>query len=309
MERSGATLALEEPLADIERNFKSDGDEGHPGFTLQTPLRALRTERLLLTTGGLSYPGSGTTGDGYTWARKLGHTIVPPRPALVPITANPAWLPPLRGITLPDVKVQVCEPGENGKRTVLDERRDSFLFAHFGLSGPAVLDASRAVSGHADPRKLILVCDLLPELSDEAFDARLREQAAAEGKKQLPAILAAVSAELPRRLIETLIELAGQSLEQRGAELGKDARRKLVQAFKHLEIPITGTMGFKKAEVTAGGVSLAEVDSRTMESKLVPNLYFAGEILDLDGPIGGYNFQAAFSTAWLAAERMALTGE
>jgi hypothetical protein len=301
LERSGATLALNEPLMDLERC-----DEG---FRLITPKRTLTTRAAIITTGGQSYPGSGTTGDGYRWAARLGHTIVPPRPALVPIAVSAPWVAELKGITLPDVAVQVIEPGVSGKPKVLARRRGSFLFAHFGLSGPVVLDVSREVSGHPRPQSLQLVCDFLPSVAQAELETRLRDACLAAGKKQLESVLAEVfvlavgsSALLPRRILETLIKLAGLSPEQKAAEVSKTGRAALVEHVKRLAIAITGTLGFKKAEVTAGGIDLSEVDSRTMQSKLVPGLYLAGEVLDLDGPIGGYNFQAAFSTGWLAGE-------
>jgi predicted Rossmann fold flavoprotein len=149
----------------------------------------------------------------------------------------------------------------------------------------------------ADPAGAALVCDFLPQTAAEQLQEQLRQSAASDGKRLVATVLAQ---RLPRRLVETLLTGAGLPLELRGAELSKPARRSLVRAMKQTEIPLTGTRGFAQAEVTAGGVSLAEIDSRTMQSKLVPGLYFAGEILDLDGPIGGYNFQAAFSTGMLA---------
>jgi predicted Rossmann fold flavoprotein len=284
LQRTNAVLALEEPLLDLE----TDAGE----FVLTTPTRSLRAEKVILTTGGQSYPGSGTTGDGYRIAAKFGHRIVPPRPALVPITTSAAWVAELRGITLPGVAVRVMDGAHS-----LASRRGSLLFAHFGLSGPVILDVSRAVSGHPRPASLVLDVDLLPALSEQELNAWVREEAAASGKKQLGVVLAQ---RLTRRLSDAVLEIAGLAKDRRAAALGKDDRNRLVRTIKHLCIPITGTLGFKKAEVTAGGVALDEVDSKTMQSKLVANLFLAGEILDLDGPIGGYNFQAAWSTGWLA---------
>lgn len=308
LHRSGAKLALGEPVRDIQRSADH--------FTVVTESRTLTTKSVLLTTGGQSYPGSGTTGDGYAWARRFGHTIVPPRPALVPITTNADWVRTLSGITIPDVSVRVLETspplskgGQGGVALPTDapsqslsplaSRRASFLFTHFGLSGPAVLDVSRAVTGHSDPSSLLLECDFLPDSTDAEFEDSLKYNAAAAGRKSVAAILPDC---LPQRLIDALLAEASLIPEQRAAELSKAQRAQLVRVFRHCQIPISGTLGFKKAEVTAGGVSLDEVDSRTMQSKLVPGLFLAGEILDLDGPIGGYNFQAAFSTGWLAGE-------
>ena len=270
--------------------------------------QALERCEIVLTTGGQSYPGCGTCGDGYRWAETLGHTVVARHPALVPLTTVAAWVPALKGITVADVMVQVVEPQESGDRAggarqerCLEKRRASFLFTHFGLSGPAVLDVSRAVSGHPKRKRLVLVCDFLPATAEGQLDALLREQCANAGKRLLTGI---VDPWLPRRLVETLVQLAGIAADRRAAELSKPERLRLVQTVKRLRIPLTGTLGFEKAEVTAGGVSLNEVDSRTMQSKRLPGLYFAGEVLDLDGPIGGYNFQAAFSTGWHAGNNV-----
>jgi hypothetical protein len=301
LQRSTCTTALDEPVTEVDR----DG----AGFRVTTSRRNLHARKLLITTGGQSYPGCGTIGDGYRWAAQLGHTIVTPRPALVPITTSAPWVRELGGITIPDVNVRVRE-SEVGKPQqnqdikagrILAERRGSLLFAHFGLSGPVILDVSRAVSGHVRPQSLKLECDFLPALGSDAFVALLREQALAAGKKELANL---VSTHLPRRLCEALLAVVNLPPQMKVAELGLRGWNEVAATFKTLTIPVTGTLGFKKAEVTAGGVSLDEVNSSTMQSKLVPNLYLAGEVLNLDGPIGGYNFQAAWSTGTLAGLNM-----
>jgi predicted Rossmann fold flavoprotein len=284
LHRSGAELALEEPLTDLDRRGEL--------FYLVTSKRTLQTPRLILTTGGKSYPGSGTTGDGYQWAANLGHTIVPPRPALTPLTTNAAWVLGLKGITLPDITLSILDGGKK-----LASRRSSLLFAHFGLTGPAALDVSRVVSGHQRPTSLVAEIDLLPDENESQLGERLRRELGQSGKKNIATIVAAL---VPQRLAETLLGLANLPDDRRAAEVTKEQRTALLRLLKHLPVPLAGTLGFSKAEVTAGGISLAEVDSRTMQSKLMPGLFFAGEILDLDGPIGGYNFQAAWSTGWLA---------
>jgi predicted Rossmann fold flavoprotein len=289
LHRSGATLALGEPVLDVERR--------EPGFVLTTPARTVAARRVILTSGGRSYPGSGTTGDGYAFAAKFGHTIVPPRPALVPITVSVPWVAGLRGVTIPDAAVRVLD----GPRP-LASRRGSLLFAHFGLSGPVILDVSRVVSGHGQQGSLVLEIDLLPPVREEELDQFLRDESLASGKKQLAVVL---SDRLPRRLCDALLAAVGLAVDRKAAALSKPDRVKLVQAVKRLRLPVTGTLGFGKAEVTAGGVALDEVDSRSMRSKKVPELFIAGEVLDLDGPIGGYNFQAAWSTGWLAGTKAA----
>lgn len=289
LERSGATLATSEPVREIVAR-----PEG--GFHLTTAVREVTTPHVVVTTGGRSYPGCGTTGDGYTFATQFGHTIVPTRPALVPLTLQAEWVAELRGITLPDVTLRVVE--ENKPLAV---RRGSVLFAHFGLTGPAPLDVSRAVSGHAAPGRLSLEIDFLPGVPEPQYDEFLRTETAASGKKQLAVVL---SEKLPRRVCDQLLTLVELPVDRKAAALSKPDRQKLVAATKRLRVPLRGTLGFEKAEVTAGGVNLDEVDSRTMQSKRTPGLYFAGEVLDLDGWIGGYNFQSAWSTGWLAGRNV-----
>jgi predicted Rossmann fold flavoprotein len=302
LHRSGAELALGEAVTAVERH----GD----AFQIETSLRSVDCQKLIVTTGGKSYPGCGTTGEGYAWLAKLGHTIRRPRPALVPLTSEEPWLHELAGITVPDVSLRVIDPmrseSQNRKRGrerlppgVMIERRGSLLFTHFGLSGPVALDVSRAVTAVANPRELVLVADFLPDQSAELLSKQLAECATTDGKRMVAGVIAD---RLPRRLADALLDRAKILIDRRLAELSKAERAILVHQLKHCEIRVTGSRGFEKAEVTAGGVALDEVDSRTMESKLVPNLYIAGEILDLDGFIGGYNFQAAFSTGWLAGE-------
>ena len=289
LRRSGTMLALGEPVVDLTADAA--------GFDVVTPLRTITASRVILTTGGKSYPGCGTIGDGYRIATAFGHTIVRPRPALVPITTDAPWVAELRGITLPDVELRVQENHRN-----LMARRGSLLFAHFGLTGPVALDVSRVVSGHPEPSVLHLEIDLMPTVPEIEFDKFLQIEALASGKKQLATVLAT---HLPQRLGETLLMLTGQPTDRKAAGLSRMDRGNLAAAVKRLQVPIKGTLGFEKAEVTAGGVTLNEVDSRTMQSKKKPGFYLAGEVLDLDGPIGGYNFQAAWSTGWLAASRAA----
>jgi predicted Rossmann fold flavoprotein len=303
LHRCGAELALGEAVQGIER--------AENGFRVTTEQRTIEAAKVLVTTGGRSYPGCGTTGDGYRWLANFGHTIRPPRPALVPLTTDQEWVKTLAGITIPDALVRVVDPqllgtAAKGKRRalppgVLIERRGAVLFAHFGLSGPAILDVSRAITGSANPRELRLLIDFVPDMSVEQLDEALRQFTVSDGKKLVIGVLPEV---MPRRLLEFLFTAAEVPHDRRLAELGKAERARLIEQFKGAPVIVNGSRGFEKAEVTAGGVALNEVDSRTMESKLVSNLYLAGEILDLDGFIGGYNFQAAFSTGWLAAESM-----
>ncbi|NLS95553.1 MAG: NAD(P)/FAD-dependent oxidoreductase [Planctomycetaceae bacterium] len=297
--QSGATVATDEPLEDVF----PEGDR----FRLTTSRRSILAEKLVLTTGGCSYPRCGTSGDGYRWAAALGHTVIPPRPALVPILTEAAWVRELQGITIPDVVLRVvasqADPASKGtgrrRQAPLAESRGSLLFAHFGLSGPVALDVSQAVSACANDECPVLECDFLPDLPASRLDEVLETAPEQSGRRRAASLL---EPWLPQRLAEALVAQSQIPADRRIAELSRRERQQLVQSAKGIRVPTAGTLGFDKAEVTAGGVALNEVDSRTMESKLVPGLFIAGELLDLDGLIGGYNLQAAFSTGYLAGE-------
>jgi predicted Rossmann fold flavoprotein len=308
---AGATIEPESPVDQIERT-----DSGFAVQVMGAKGRTLHCQSLLITTGGLSYPGCGTTGDGYAWAQQFGHSIVNTVPALVPLLNDAPWANDLKGITIDRMLVQLIEESrpsnsnENGdaaaqkkkrKPKSLANREGSFLFTHFGFSGPAPLDVSREVARHADRKSLRLVCDFLPDMKHEALLNRLADKKRAEGKQQASGLL---SEFFPRRLSDQLLIQAGVQPTTRNADLSKANLLSLTDSVKRLPLEVNGTLGFEKAEVTSGGVNLKEVDSKTMQSKLQTNLFFAGEVLDLDGYIGGFNFQSAFSTGWLAGQHV-----
>jgi predicted Rossmann fold flavoprotein len=287
--RNNVHLELNSPVLGIDR----DGD----GFSVALSQGRVHADKVIITVGGQSYPGSGTTGDGYAWAKAFGHKIVPPRPALTPLTSPERWVADLRGVTVPDVTIQLAEKDSKPVAT----RRGSFLFTHFGLSGPAPMDISRVVTARPQAGAWQAACDFAPSVSEQQLLESLQSAAGQDGRRGVLNLAAEL---VPRRLAESIMTRTNIPLERRAAELTRAERSMLVDGLKRTVIPINGTLGFKKAEVTAGGVALDEIDSRNMQSKLIPNLYFAGEILDLDGPIGGYNFQSAFSTGLLAGERV-----
>jgi predicted Rossmann fold flavoprotein len=263
----------------------------------------VETQKLIVACGGKSYPGCGTTGDAYAWAKNFGHTIIDPVPALAPVTIDESWIQSLSGVTLPDARVSVIEATQLKSDGLYREKdfretfRSSLLLTHFGLSGPAAMNVSRAISRAEPVGSIRLVLDFMPHYSwDELFES-IKAQCQQNGRRPFLNLLAE---QVPRRLAESLLAMQMVPLDQNCGELSKAAMRQVVGSLKAATIRASGTRGFTKAEVTAGGVSLAEVDSRTLESKLVPGLYFVGEVLDVDGPIGGFNFQAAFSTGWLA---------
>jgi predicted Rossmann fold flavoprotein len=301
--RSGAVLRLGCPVKSIR--VVTEGAIDSARFELTTGDEVIRSVNILVTTGGLSYPGCGTTGDGYPWAESFGHTLVPRVPALTPITVAEPWVRELSGLTLADVRVSAVPAnegtGSKRRRSEVDSWRGSFLFTHKGLSGPAPMNVSRAITLAASPGDQRIVCDFAPDVSAEDILRAFEEAARENGRRGAASVL---QTWLPHRLAEAVLRNAGIEPARRLAELPLSDRRILTDHIRGTVLVPTGTLGYDKAEVTAGGVSLREVDSRTMESRIVPGLYFAGEVLDLDGPIGGFNFQAAFSTGWLAGESM-----
>ncbi|APW63394.1 NAD(P)/FAD-dependent oxidoreductase [Paludisphaera borealis] len=292
LERSGAELRCLSPVRSVERRNAEDGESA--GFRIVLAEGSIDARRVILAVGGKSYPGCGTTGDGYAVAQAFGHTLIDPRPALVPLRIVPEWPLTLKGLTLSDVVASVHGPSG----PPLQQRREAVLFTHFGLSGPAILDVSRAVARYDGSDRLELRLDLRPGVSREELDERL-QTATRQGRSSVSSIL---SADLAHRLADCLLDVCGVPRTRIGPDLSRSERLRIVQALKGLALPITDTLGFEKAEVTSGGVHLAEVDPRTLESRLVLGFHLCGEVLNLDGLIGGYNFQAAWSTGWLAGE-------
>ena len=262
------------------------------------PAMNLTCDSVLLTSGGLSYSGCGTNGDGYPWAQGMGHTITPLRPALTPLLSHEAWVHELSGITLDDAEVTARVIGADAKLTKLERAtsRGGLLWTHFGCSGPTAMNVSRCFSDLQSNSPASMVVDLLPDLSREACEQWLLD-AAKESNRTITNVL---SQRIPKRLASALVTIAGSTNDVHTSELSKKIRNSLVERLKALSVPIHGTRGYPKAEVTAGGVALGEVNFQDMQSRKTPGLFFAGEILDLDGPIGGFNFQAAWSTGHTA---------
>lgn len=261
----------------------------------------IRAQAVVLATGGMSYPLTGSTGDGYGWAGDAGHRITEIRPALVPLASSDEWPGALAGLALKNVKAALwAVKPHSGNAAKLAEFQGEMLFAHFGLTGPIILSLSRYFRD--DGRTYTVTVDLKPALSAEVLDKRLQRDFVIYQKKQL---LNAMADLLPRALIPAVIRQAGLEENQPVAELTRAQRLKLGQTLKALPVVIAGTRPMEEAIVTMGGVALPEVDPKTMGSKITAGLYFAGELLDLDGFTGGYNLQAAFSTGWVAGESAA----
>lgn len=266
--------------------------------------KMIPADAVVLTTGGASYPRTGSTGDGYALAREAGHTIVPPRPALVPLESDDPEIRSLQGLSLRNVRATLLKGNK-----VLGQEFGEMLFTHFGVSGPIVLTLSRAASTawKKDPQALLdLSIDLKPALAPEQLDARVQRDFAKYSRKQLKSGLHDL---LPQSLIPVIIDAACLKPEQEVNQITRKERQRLVETLKNFMVPLTGTRPLAEAIVTAGGVSTKEINPSTFASKKVPNLYFAGELMDVDGYTGGYNLQAAFSSGCVAGTHAALDGK
>ena len=283
---AGAKIVTHQPVTQIQ--FSQENQL----FEIQTTDQKYSSKKVIIGTGGKSFPGSGTTGDGYAMAMHFGHTIVETKPALTPIVTTAEWVRELKGLTLPDVLVKVINP--EGK--AVDQRREAVLFAHFGLTGPAILDISRDLARAGALKGWQLQFDLVPDSKPE----QLEQELIARSRQGRVTVARLLPESVPNRLKEHLLDICELNPNGIAAELPKEKRKALVAALKGLSLPVQGTLGFEKAEVTSGGVSLNEVDPKTLQSKLQPGLFLIGEVLDIDGRIGGYNFQAAWSMGRLA---------
>lgn len=251
-------------------------------------------DAVILATGGLSYPATGSTGDGILMAEALGLRVIPCLPALVPLTIREADAPRLQGLSLRNV----CATVKKGKK-VYFEQFGELLFTHFGVSGPLMLSASSVIAKQLQKGGLTLLLDLKPALTREQLQARLLREFTEHANQQMKHVAAAL---FPSKLIPVMLERSGISPHKRANEVTKEERNRLVDVTKALSFTITGTREFSEAIITQGGVSVKEVDPSTMESKKVKGLYLAGELLDVDAHTGGYNLQIAWSTGYAAGK-------
>ena len=257
----------------------------------------IECEAAVICTGGLSYPGTGSTGDGYRMARELGHTIRPCRPSLVPLESPDAWCREMQGFSLRNVELSAYEDEK-----LIYKALGEMLFTHFGVSGPLVLSASAHMRRFGECRYRLSI-DLKPGLDEKKLDARLLRDFDKFSNREFRNSLGDLAG---RAMIPVLVELSGIPGDTRTNSVTRQQRAALAQLLKHFPVSLSGPRPIAEAIVTSGGVATTEVNPRTMESKLVPGLYFAGEVLDLDAYTGGYNLQIAWSTAFVAAN--SLTG-
>jgi predicted Rossmann fold flavoprotein len=277
--------------------------QDHQATAVVTDSGSYKTGSIILATGGKAYPGTGSTGDGYAFARLAGHKIHPLRPSLVPLVTTGNIARSLQGLGLRNINASVVI---NNKR--IRQLFGELMFTHFGLSGPVILSLSGEVVQALESGKTAeVVIDLKPALSHQALDARLLRDIQALGRKQFSSLLEGL---LPKKLIPICCELTGIPRDKKVSQLSGVERQKLLSWLKDdFRFSISGHKGFDQAIITAGGVDTREVDPATMESKLVSGLYFAGEILNVDANTGGFNLQAAFSTGWAAGKAAGSSSE
>lgn len=259
--------------------------------------REVVAKNYIIAAGGKSFPGTGSIGDGYKWAERLGHKVSVLRPALAPIAIKENWPKEAQGLSLKNVELSVFQ---NGRKK--DFRFGEMIFTHFGISGPIVLDLSRIVGELLERGEVKLILDLKSALDFQKLDKRIQSDFLKYSQKLFKNALSDL---LPQKLIPIIIELSGINPSKEVSSVTREERHRLVRLLKSLEMTVSGVLGFEHAIVTSGGVLLKEIDSKTMKSKLVDNLFFAGEVIDLHGPTGGYNLQQSWSTGYLAGQSAA----
>ena len=293
---SDVTRALERGLRDAGARVVLGAAVSHirkEGDRFEAALRGGETiaaRSVVVATGGLSYPATGSTGDGYRFARENGHTVTPLRGALVGLTMDAPWPRLLQGLSLKNVRVRA----QVGKKRIYDELGE-MLFTHFGVSGPLIIElSSHLPEDLADVR---VTLDMKPALTPEQVDLRLQRELAEGAKKKLSSVLTTL---MPARMGPVFATLCGLTGEEIAGQLTRAQRRALVDALKALPLEVTGTRPVEEAIVTRGGVQVREIAPGTMMSRIAPGLFFAGEVLDVDAHTGGFNLQIAFSTGALA---------
>jgi len=284
--------------AKVQRLFYNESLVEGVKFVQNEQDKQVLAESIIIATGGKSYPATGSDGDGYTLAKSAGHSIEPPRQALVPLETKGDITKRLQGLTLKNVKAVVWVKGKKQK-----EIFGEMLFTHFGVSGPIILTLSRFVVDEIrKANEVALTIDLKPALDEKKLDNRLLRDLEEHAKKKVDNI---ASLWFPKKMIPVFFEKTGIEPSKEGHQITSKERRRMKMFMKEFTLQVKGPRSFKEAIITAGGIPTTEIDSKTMGSKLINNLYFAGEVIDLDADTGGFNLQIAYSTGWLAGESCA----
>lgn len=263
--------------------------------------RKVYGDAVIVATGGISYPSTGSTGDGYRFAGKCGHKVTELSPSLVPMEVKEWYAGELMGLSLRNIEIRITD----GKKKMYQEFGE-MLFTHYGVTGPVILSASSIVGNRLKDKELTLHIDLKPALTEEQLDKRVLREFEANHNRQFKN---AVDSLFPAKLRPVMVELSGIPEEKKVHEITKEERLRFVRLIKDFTMTLTGLRGYNEAIITKGGVSVKEIDPGTMESKLVKGLYFAGEVLDLDAVTGGYNLQIAWSTGYLAGMNAGVEGQ
>jgi predicted Rossmann fold flavoprotein len=252
--------------------------------------------KAILATGGVSYKKTGSSGDGFRIAEALGHTVVDLRPALVPLRIKEAWIKQLQGLSLKDVRMSMKCDHKN-----IVSPKGELLFTHFGISGPLVLDvSSTVVSALADNKEVVLSIDFIPGVNHEELKAQLLGECTLGRNLQIKSVIREF---LPQGLVSVFLQLLNIDMRKGVNQVSKKERLRIADSLKHFPLTVTGALSLERAMVTNGGIATREINAKTMESRLVPGLYFVGEMIDGCGKSGGYNLQQAFSTGYLAGEK------
>jgi len=310
IERGNRVFPVSDHSSDITKAFqeemKKNGVEVHLNTTVNELIidqdkvvgviisggKKIYADSIVVATGGLSYPTTGATGDGYKFAKTCGHKVEDTFPSLVPLEIKEDWCSSLQGLSLKNVTATLTM---NGKE-IYDEMGE-MLFTHYGVSGPLILSASSYYTDKDKKNLFQIVIDLKPALSEEQLDKRILRDFEENNNKQFKN---AITALFPSKLIPVMITLSGIHPDKKVNEISKEDRKAFVYLIKHLAMTITGSRDYNEAIITKGGISTREINPSTMESKKIKNLYFAGEVLDVDALTGGFNLQIAFSTGYMA---------
>lgn len=314
VERGGRVFPVSDHSSDVIQALKKEMERLEVKINLNAEVKELRIEKrpsgetvtgillasgkkisgdaVIVATGGISYPSTGSTGDGYRFARKCGHKVSELSPSLVPMEVKEWYAGELMGLSLRNIEIRITD----GKKKLYQEFGE-MLFTHYGVTGPVILSASSIVGKKLKDKELTLHIDLKPALTEEQLDKRVLREFEANHNRQFKN---AVDSLFPSKLRPVIVELSGISEEKKVHEITKEERLRFVRLIKDFTMTLTGLRGYNEAIITKGGVSVKEIHPGTMESKLVKGLYFAGEVLDLDAVTGGYNLQIAWSTGYLA---------
>ena len=294
IERGNRVFPLSDHSSDIIKALTNKLKE-IKGIILKNKER-IYADSIILCTGGMSYAATGSTGDGYNFAKKLGHNIIKPTPSLVPLNIKEDMVRNLQGLSLKNVEINI-----KYKDKLIYKDFGEMIFTHFGVSGPLILSASSYIVKELENTNLDLYLDLKPALNFEKLELRILRDFDEGKNKSIKNILTAL---LPSALIPIILDIVGIDSNKKVNEISKKERNILINNIKALKFTITSTRGFKEAIITKGGIDTKEVKPKTMESKFVKNLFFAGEVLDIDALTGGYNLQIAWSSAWCAGENI-----